>query len=275
MASYDSFITSGGISLRTARTYRLFAAVGLALAGFAALAISGWAASIYEPGSKGFDVSFPQCGSRLPRDGDFAIVGVNSGLPWSSNPCVKTQYQWASTKDTPAGFYTNTANPGPPSPYWNRPGPRACTDLQSYDDTACSYNYGWNAAEQSFSVAVAASSTSAATQAFWWLDVETMNSWESTTRANAATIQGYIDYFRSKGVSNVGIYSTPHQWSIITGGYRLNDVPNWVAGASSERTARSNCQSSFSGGEVLLSQYGGKSYGKNLACGTATRRSFD
>ena len=260
--------------MRTTPLRRLTFALTLAALGFAALVVTGWAASIYEPGSKGYDVSFPQCGSRLPKDGAFAIVGVNNGLPWSSNACVRSQYQWASTKKTPVGFYTNTANPGPPSLYWNRPGPRTCADLNSYDETGCSYNYGWNAAEQSFSAAVAASSPTAAAQAFWWLDVETMNSWESSARANAATIQGYIDYFRSQGVGNIGVYSTPYQWSVITGGYRLTDVPNWVAGASSERTAQLNCRNSFTGGEVLLSQYGGRGYGKNVACGS-TKRSFE
>ena len=97
-----------------------------------------------------------------------------------------------------------------------------------------------------------------------------MNSWEGSTAANAATIQGYIDYFRDQGVANIGVYSTAYQWSVITRSYRLPDVANWVAGATSERTAQLNCRNSMTGGEVLLSQYGGKGYGKNLACGTTS-----
>ena len=250
---------------------RSVAALALAVIGLGALVISGQAASYYQPGSKGFDVSFPQCGSRLPTDGAFAVVGVNYGLPWSSNPCVEAQYEWAKSLRTPPSFYTNTANPGPPSRYWNLPGaPRTCSDPTSYTDSGCSYNYGWHAAAQSFDVAVNASSTTAATQAFWWLDVETMNSWEGSDEANAATIQGYIDYFRSKGVTNLGVYSTPYQWSLITGGYRLEDMASWVAGARSERTAQANCRNTITGGPVLLSQYGGKGYGKNVACNSTT-----
>jgi hypothetical protein len=90
---------------------RLGIGLGLAVLGFLALFVAGEAASFYQAGSRGYDISFPQCGSKLPRDGAFAVVGVNNGLPWSANPCVKAQFQWASTLQTPASFYTNTANP--------------------------------------------------------------------------------------------------------------------------------------------------------------------
>ena len=43
--------------------------------------------------STGYDVSYPQCGRRLPAPGAFAIVGVNGGLPYSPNPCLKAQYE--------------------------------------------------------------------------------------------------------------------------------------------------------------------------------------
>jgi hypothetical protein len=256
--------------MRFGFAHRLGAGVLLAALAYLVVTAAGGAATFYQPGSTGYDVSFPQCGAKLPRNGAFGIVGVNGGLPWSTNPCARTQYQWASGLGGLPSFYANTANPGPISSYWNRPGPRACLDPKSYSDTGCSYNYGWNAAEQSFSVAVAASSASAAASAFWWLDVETMNSWNGTIAANSATIQGYLDYFSSQGVTQLGVYSTPYQWGVIIGGLSLPGVANWVAGATSERTAQSNCRYGFSGGPVLLSQYRSKGAGGDLACGTST-----
>ena len=73
--------------------------------------------------STGYDVSYPQCGRRLPTAGAFAVVGVNGGLPYSANPCFTTQYQWAATssgsKGPKASLYMNTANPGPAvSTHW-------------------------------------------------------------------------------------------------------------------------------------------------------------
>ena len=82
--------------------------------------LSGVAAAGAAPpsaSSTGYDVSYPQCGRRLPAPGAFAIVGVNGGLPYSANPCLATQYQWATTssgtKGPRASLYINTANPGP------------------------------------------------------------------------------------------------------------------------------------------------------------------
>ena len=42
---------------------------------------AGSAATYYKPGSKGYDVSYLQCSSRLPHGGSFPIVGVTGGLP--------------------------------------------------------------------------------------------------------------------------------------------------------------------------------------------------
>src|SRR4051812_16360573 len=51
----------------------------------------------------GYDVSYPQCGSRLPSSPQFGIVGVNNGIVYSPNPCLATQYQWATTSTTTTG----------------------------------------------------------------------------------------------------------------------------------------------------------------------------
>jgi hypothetical protein len=225
----------------------------------------GEASTFYRAGTTGYDVSFPQCGKPLPKGGSFGVVGVTNGLPWSANPCLGAEYQWARTMSSPASLYLNTANPGPASKYWNRSGPGACEDPTSYSDTGCSYNYGWNAAADAFAVASSATSGASRTN-FWWLDVETINSWEGSHEANVATIEGYIDYLSGKGVSGVGIYSTAYQWALITGSYDLPSVPNWVAGGSNQRTASRLCGASFTDGPVWLVQYSSKGAGSEYVC---------
>lgn len=272
----------------------------LALAvGFVALLVALFnpaaaAAEEPQPGAIGYDVSFPQCGARLPRDGSFGIVGVNAGLPWSENPCFASQFRWAQSRGD-AAIYMNTANPAPHSDYyWSAAGasdPALCSDNKSTSDPGCAYNYGWHAAEHALDVAIKAVG-SEAVKVEWWLDVEEANSWNGDGYSNAADIQGSIDYLRSEGVPRVGVYSTPAQWRAITGGYSrtsaseyaakwdgsfspkvpLDEVRNWIAGAVSKRQAQANCASTLTGVPAYLSQYSAKGFDANLVCGTALRR---
>lgn len=245
--------------------------VRMAAAGLAALMLAlltssgGRASSFYAMGSTGYDVSYPQCGKALPRGGAFGVVGVTSGLPWSANSCLGAEYQWARGLASPASFYMNTANPGPISKYWNRPGPRTCAAPTSYGDVGCAYNYGWNAANDAWTVANGATSGGAGGK-YWWLDVETVNSWNGTTAANGEAIQGYLDALRSLGAGGVGVYSTAYQWTAITGGRVFSGVPNWVAGARNPRDAAQRCGASFAGGPVWLVQYVAQGVDTNYVC---------
>jgi hypothetical protein len=215
----------------------------------------------------GYDVSYPQCSASLPTDGAFAIVGVNNGLPFSANPCLTSQFNWAASKPGAAGQYINTANPGPISVRWPQPGPRPCVDASSYSDTGCAYNYGWSAASDAFTTAARALAPRSANSYAWWLDVETANSWNGTAAANSAAIQGYLDHLRtSRAVATVGVYSTGYQWGVITGGYALPTTPNWVAGASDAASAPSYCTATFTGGPVKLVQYPRGAFDGNYAC---------
>src|SRR4051812_26557713 len=45
--------------------------------------------------SRGYDVSYPQCGSALPSAPAFGIVGVDDGIVFSANPCAGTELAWA------------------------------------------------------------------------------------------------------------------------------------------------------------------------------------
>lgn len=231
----------------------------------AATHVGGTAVSV----SAGYDISYPQCPSSTPRNAAFGIVGVTDGLPWSANPCLGAQWAWAASRPGAPALYVNTANPGPTSRHWNLGGPQACADPTSTGDTGCAYDYGWDAAAQALSAANGVLPSGAATQHTWWLDVETGNSWNGSAAANTADLQGYVDRLRAAGVPTVGVYSTGYQWGAITGGASLGvAVPDWVAGATSQKQAAARCTASyaFSGGRVALSQYPLNGFDADWAC---------
>jgi hypothetical protein len=222
------------------------------------------------PPPTGYDISYPQCGSKLPSGGTFGIVGVNGGKAWSPNPCLWTEYSWAATRTSPPAFYMNTGNPGTVSTHWGMPGPQSCTNAtvpDSVNNPGCAYNYGWHAAEEAFRLASQATSAAAATAAPWWADVEIANSWDGTTAANFADITGGLDFLRGKGVQ-AGVYSTRYQWGQIAGSGVLATTPNWVAGASSLSQATTFCSPSYSftGGPVRLVQFPSGSFDGDYRC---------
>ena len=189
-------------------------------------------------------------------------MGVSDGLPFYDNPCLASEYAWATAGSRPPAFYMNTADPGAQSVRWTLPGPQPCGG--SSDDLGCAYNYGWNAADHAYGYANA--QTGMADSVVWWLDIETANTWSANVAANQADIQGMLDYFRAKSLQ-VGAYSTASQWKQITGGESVA-VPNWVPGASSASQALSWCtpSHSFTGGPVTLVQYPAGSFNGDAAC---------
>ncbi|MGQ0468083.1 MAG: hypothetical protein ACT4QG_22545 [Sporichthyaceae bacterium] len=255
------------------------------------------AASMASPGSRGHDISHPQCNLPKPAGGVFAIVGVNKGKAFTVNPCLADQYAWADRRKHDAGVYVNTGNPGPKSTnYWSKKGakdPAKCVDAKSTTDPGCAYNYGWHAAEYAYKAARAAGVSKNRT---WWLDVETMNSWVGNGIANAADLQGAFDYLRSKDVKEVGIYSTDYQWRTITGGYHastaaryraawatfftpkhaMEKAPLWQAGVAKQtrngvemtglEVARERCRISFTGAPVRYGQFVVDGLDHNLVC---------
>ena len=217
--------------------------------------------------STGYDVSYPQCNTTLPSRPLFAIVGVNNGRPFNDNPCLRSEYAWASTSTggRPVAFYVNTANPGTLSSHWGNPAtPKAdCNPLMS-DDTSCAYDYGWNAAAEA--MAWAASETGTASGQ-WWLDVETANSWSSNVVVNDADLQGAVDYLSQHGASSVGFYSTASQWNAVTGTpAAFTSAPNWVPGAANAKQAPSLCNASFGGGRVELVQFPASRLDGDITC---------
>ena len=220
-----------------------------------------WAKAGSRTQPSGYDVSWPQCGKALPGSRLFGVVGVSDGLAFSDNPCLATQYRWAAGAGSPPAFYLNTANPGSASTHWALPGPKPCSGVSS--DAGCAYNYGWNAAAHAF--AYAGAQTSAAGTHAWWLDIETGNSWSTSTTLNAADIQGMLDYFASRSVA-AGVYSTSYQWTQIAGAMRPA-VPSWLAGASTSAQALSWCGgASFTAGRVALVQFPNNGLDGDVAC---------
>jgi hypothetical protein len=243
----------------------------------------------------GRDISFPQCGGPLPqvRHARFAILGVNGGRAFTKNRCLAEQLRWAKRLARPPAFYANTGNPGPKkSSHWplGQTWPRECSRSHP-NSVGCSYDYGWNAAWQSYTAAVDAAqrlhavdrvnARHRAANVDWWLDVETMNSWQAidgpATGAaqlrDVATIAGEVDALRTAGVAQVGIYSTPYQWSQITGGSKVTQgrfagAPQWLAGYASHTAASAGCaHGGFTGGPVRMTQYlGADGFDANVVC---------
>lgn len=221
----------------------------------------------------GYDISFPQCGAPFPVDPAFVVLGVNGGRPFSPNPCLgagtqPSQLAWAGLR---AELYINTANPGPDlSTRWPRGqvAPRECdTAARPGADTAdCAYDYGWNAAADAYSTAVLAyqsvglappgvSTTPVA--ASWWLDVELDNTWRPDVTLNVAALQGAVDFLKSVGAANVGIYSVASHWRTITDDTRaFEELPSWDAGPADQAEAEALCgYPGNTGGGVSMAQF--------------------
>lgn len=263
-----------------------------AIALLAALVASGPAAARGIANPVGYDISYPQCNSAFPTGGAFGIVGVNKGLPFSANPCLgsgdgPSELMWAGMN---AQLYANTADPGPAlSSHWpnGQTAPQQCNTAASpgADTTTCAYDYGWNAAADSYLDAVnayvslslaAAGATRTPVANAWWLDVETVNSWEANPANNVAELQGEADYLKSVGAASVGFYSPAANWQTITGGTTaFASYPSWVPGASSLSDAQARCSAvGFTGGPVLLVQFPNGASVADLACAVQPSLSF-
>lgn len=245
----------------------------------------------------GYDISWPQCGKMLPTNQYFGIIGVNGGNAANTNPCLAEQLVWANKSKTGSAqpkvqLYVNTANPGEVISQittW----PSSNTDKTGYtttnpygtcsgaNDKACSWQYGWNRSVEAnidrfVPAAQKAGINQSASAYTWWLDVETMNTWQSgSTEAlarNTATLEGMTSYYESNNAT-VGLYSTAPQWTQITGSTvsstsNLNGLGNWRPSGASLANAVSNCKVPplTTGGFIALTQYVQQNLDKNHSC---------
>lgn len=269
--------------------------VAIALAMVAAMLSSPVAAhaapvaSFSIPTRVGYDVSYPQCGTELPRERAFAVVGVNGGLSTRANPCLSEQLSWADGSSgvldgqPAAQLYLNTANPGQllgQISTWPERGATPYGRCDGANSAACSWQYGWERARNSVvsffaPAARAARIDSQPSRYTWWLDVETMNTWQSGSfealDRNQATLEGMTAYLLSRD-AQVGIYSTNQQWGQIVGtverGSNLASRDSWLAGATSLAEATATCAEPalVPRGEVTLTQYVRDDLDHNHAC---------
>lgn len=244
----------------------------------------------------GIDVSWPQCGTKLPTGQAFAIVGVNGGLATTTNACLKDQLIWGNksvggTTQDKLQLYVNTANPGglntaswPKNnvdPAGNIPAnPHSTCD--GTDSLACAWQYGWNrsveAVKDRFTPAATQAGLTAAPNTYkWWLDVETENTWKLSGssfdyQSNVAVLEGMTAYYTSIG-ARVALYSTGAQWAEITGNAvsaqsNLIGLDNWRPGGASLSTAKQACTATplTTGGKVVLTQFISKGLDYNYSC---------
>src|SRR5688572_12695608 len=62
----------------------------------------------------GYDISWPQCPNTFPTGPvAYAIIGINNGRPFTSNPCFMNQYNWAREFERNPAVYVNTDFPRP------------------------------------------------------------------------------------------------------------------------------------------------------------------
>jgi hypothetical protein len=232
----------------------------------------------------GFDISFPQCGQAFPSGAAFTIVGVNGGRPYDPNPCLgngagASELAWAGQK---ADLYANTADPGPElSSHWpdGQSEPRECnTPSNSGRDTPeCHYDYGWNAATDSYRQAVeaerslewiGATATRTIAENYWWLDVENENSWTSDPSRNVAALTGETDFFRSVGVAGIGFDSNDAAWGDITGHTTaFSSYPSWTPGATSAQDAETFCgRAGLTLGGIAIVQFPTGGFDGDIRC---------
>ncbi|MEO6513614.1 MAG: hypothetical protein ABIR37_02910 [Candidatus Saccharimonadales bacterium] len=227
----------------------------------------------------GNDISWPQCNKTLPKGQAFGVVGVNGGLANNTNPCLATQLAWANQSKGGTGqplvsLYVNTANPGLTGSWWPSSNDYAGTTIVSpygtcdgTDTAACAYIYGYAKAYDDATIRGVSNPASY----LWWLDVETINSWEANTAANAADLEGMTAYFQSIG-ARVGLYSTSYQWGKIVGKVssdsNLNNLQSWIPGARSAASAKTNCSLAplTAGSPVTLTQYVSSNLDYDVSC---------
>ena len=247
------------------------------------------------PEKVGYDIAWPQCGKTLPTNQSFGIIGVNGGNAANTNSCLASELVWANkslgnTTQAPLQLYVNTANPGEvisqittwPTNNTDSTGsiaPNPNGTCHGQNDAACSWQYGWNRAVednlQRFGPAARTIGLDPAASRMWWLDVETMNTWQSGSAdalaRNQATLEGMTSYFSTVG--KVGLYSTAAQWSTITGATatatsNLAGLPNWRPSGSSLSNAMANCTVAplTPGGYISLTQYVVQNLDYNHTC---------
>ncbi len=208
---------------------------------------SGSVASLYVGQTHGYDISYPQCSAAsAPPQARFAIVGVNHGKPFTTNPCISTEWSWGRQGQA---VYVNS---GYNAASYSRATPdcRSLSErLIAPDEYRRAYATGCS---EALYVRGAMQSEGVGAPVMWWIDVERANSWDhDDLNLNRFALQGEIDQIAALG-RPLGLYSNLMDWRIITGGWSPRGVvANWVTGT----TPATDCGApGFSGAPVWLVQ---------------------
>ncbi len=117
----------------------------------------------------------------------------------------------------------------------------------------------------------------------WWLDVETVNTWQTGTAGlamNVAALQGIVAGLEAAGAPSVGVYSTSYQWGVITGAPSasvgsLASLETWIPGAATAAGAEATCAGpSFTNGPVALAQFPDGATDGDVVCGPKVSRVY-
>lgn len=209
--------------------------------------------SPYSGGTRGYDLSYPDCKRpRLPRLG-FAILGVNGGRPFTFNPCLKREYGVAVG---PLAVYLNTGYE--PKVFRRRITP-ACALAPGAPRGPGGEAYAAGCSEAATSLE-RITLLGLPTPAYWWLDVEPSNSWSRNRTLNVDVLRGMIDFLgRLTPAPVVGIYSQRSWWRAITRGWTITN-PEWAPASNG------GCPGPFSIGPVWLAQTGTATRDLDTAC---------
>ena len=252
------------------------------------LSLAGAAPAAAGTTRRGYDISYPECGHGYPKHAAFGIVGVNGGLANDANPCLTKEIAWAerlpglaSPKQAPSSLYINTADPGPQAGVhdWPTSGSDSYGACHGGWSRACAYLYGELRADYSYDL-VADNDPKVASGVRWWLDIESSNSWATSSTSgykglNVAAIKGFISGLLSSGAPRpVGVYSGAGEWQAITGlsaqatpSALGSTTPSWITGTGTLNQARAQCSSAgFTGGHPKLAQYSANSFDADLRC---------
>ncbi len=197
----------------------------------------------YRPGEIGVDISYPNCARPLQGVHAFAVIGLNAGRPFTTNPCFAGE--WAAA-GPPRSLYINTAY----SPLLARhitPDCAAAAATQ-YLQPAPRRAYAVGCSEGTAALAQLGGTTAEAV----WLDVEPGNSWSSRPLLNALAIKGILEQVLNHSPTpTVGIYSNATYWKQIAGRWTSLSVPEWIATGAPDPPG---CPAGFAAGPVWLKQ---------------------
>ncbi|HEY0373638.1 MAG TPA: hypothetical protein VGC94_02520 [Amnibacterium sp.] len=218
--------------------------------------VAAQASGQYPTGRTGIDISYPSCSRVIAPGVPFGIVGVNGGRPYSDNPCAAAE----AHAFTNVSLYVNTGLYTGGSFFAKAMAYGGCA---AKDRSCGAYWYGYLAGLEAYRYAKAQGLAGAAT---WWLDVEVMNDWSTSTALNDRSIlgehQAIADLTPATGTrprAVIGVYARAGEWSTITGGgLATRHWPVWLATGLTKQTTTQLarfCTKSFTASKVQIVQW--------------------